>query len=184
MANLGGLQLLPETRRKIEIKAPGQNRSLIFGTIVSVLFLGFYFGLSAYKQSLFSTLSSIDEKLAELERSRDKQLETQLLDLSGQLTVANPLLSSHFFWSDAFLKIQNLVQPQVQFKSVNTEALSGKILINALAANYTTIARQIASFYTIDSVTDLLLNKVQSQPTGQLEFSMSLTFDQKKLLMK
>lgn len=163
---------------------PGQNKYLILSFIFLALVFGLYFGLLSYKQSLFSALSSIDGQLADLEKSRDKQLETSLLDLSGQLTAVNPLLNSHFFWSNAFLKIQSLVQPQVQFKSVNAEALSGKILITALAANYTTIARQLASFYTIDSVTDIILNKVQSQPTGQLEFTMSMMFNQKKLLMK
>ena len=157
---------------------------MIFGFIVLALVGGLYFGLLAYGQSLFSTLSSVDEQLADLEKSRDRQLEARLLDLNKQLVVVNPLINSHLFWSDAFIKVQSLVQPQVQFKSVNADAPGKKILISATAANYTTVARQIASFYTIDSVTDVVLNKVQSQPTGQVELTMQLIFDPDKLLVK
>ena len=184
MPDIGGLQLLPETRRKIEVSLPGQNRPLIFSVIALALVIGFYFGLLGYKQSLFSAITSIDNQLADLEKSRDKQLETRLLDLNKQLVVINPLMNSHFFWSSAFIKIQSLVQPQVQFKSVNADTPSKKITINGFAAGYTTVARQIASFYTTDSITDLILNKVQSRPSGQLEFTMQLFFDPDKMLTK
>ncbi|MBI2063355.1 MAG: hypothetical protein HYT61_03940 [Candidatus Yanofskybacteria bacterium] len=184
MSDIGGLQLLPETRKKIEIKLPGQNRILVLSFIVLALFLGIYFGLVFYKQSLLSTLSSIDKQLSDFEKSRDKHTETKLLDLNQQLAVVNPLIGSHLLLSEAFTKIQSLVQPQVQFKSINVDVLGKKILITALAANYTTIARQIASFYTIDSVTDIILNKVQSQPTGQVELTMQLFFKPDGLTVK
>ncbi|MBI2063618.1 MAG: hypothetical protein HYT65_01335 [Candidatus Yanofskybacteria bacterium] len=184
MPDIGGLQLLPETRRKIEVSLPGQNRSLILSLIILALVIGLYFSLLTYKRSLFSSMTAINQQLEELEKSRDKQMEIRLLDLNNQLSVVNPLISSHFFWSEAFTKIQSLVQPQVQFKSINADALGKKILITALAANYTTIARQIASFYTIDSVTDIILSKVQTQPTGQTELTMQLFFDPSKMLIK
>lgn len=163
---------------------PGRNRSLILSFVVLALVVGLYFSLLEYKQLVFSTLTSIDGQLLDLEKSRDQQLEKQLLDLNKQLVVINPLISSHLFWSDAFIKIQSLVQPQVKFNSINTDTLGKKILIVAFAANYTTVARQIASFYTIDSVTDVILNKVQSLPTGQVELTMQLFFDPDKLLVK
>ena len=163
---------------------PGRNRSLILSFVVLALVVGLYFSLLEYKQLVLSTLTSIDGQLLDLEKSRDQQLEKQLLDLNKQLVVINPLISSHLFWSDAFIKIQSLVQPQVQFKSVKTDAIGKKIQINAFAANYTTVARQIASFYTLDSVTDITLSKVQSLTTGQVELAMQLFFDPNRLLTK
>ncbi len=184
MPDIGGLQLLPETRKKIDISLPGQNRSLILGFIVLAVVAGIYFGLLAYNQSLSSKLSSIDGQLADLEKSRDKQLESRLLDLNKQLAVVNPLISSHIFWSEALAKIQSLVEPQLQFKSIDADVLSKKIVITALADSYTTVARQIASFYTVDSITDVVLNTVKSQPSGKVELSMQLFFDTNKLLVK
>jgi len=75
------------------------------------------------------------------------------------------------------------VEPQIQFKTIGADVLGKKIVITALASNYTTVARQIASFYTLDSITDVVLNKVQSQPGG-VELSMQLFFDPNRLLIK
>jgi hypothetical protein len=184
MADIGGLQLLPETRKKIEVRVPGQNRPVVLSLVFVLLILGLYLGLMFYNNSILSSLTLADEQLAALEKSRDKKLEQKLLDLKGQLAVVGPLISSHSFWSQGFSKIQSLVQPQVQFKSINAGGGAAKIIFQATAANYTTIAKQIAAFYADDSITDIVLNKASSLPTGRVDFTMQLMFDRSKFLMK
>ena len=149
-----------------------------------VLTVGVYFGAVFYKQGVVTSLASIDSQLADLERSRDKQVEKNLLGLRDQLSVVNPLLSAHLFWSNALIVIQGVTQPQVQYKSINADVSGEKITAIVLAANYTAIARQIAALYTVDSVTDVLLNKVQSQPTGRLGVTFQIYFDTDKFLIK
>jgi hypothetical protein len=184
MPDVGGLQLLPETRKKIEVRVPGQNRPVVLSLIFALVILGLYFGLMFYNNSILSSVSQADEQLAALERSRDKKLEQKLLGLKNQLSVIAPLISSHLFWSQGLTKVQNLVQPQVQFKSINADSAAAKILFQATAASYTTIAKQIAAFYADDSITDIVLNKATSLPTGQVDFTMQLMFDQAKFLIK
>ena len=149
-----------------------------------ILIVGLYFGATFYKQGLLSSLANIDSQLADLERSRDKQLEKSLLGLRDQLAVVNPLLSAHLFWSKALIVIQGVTQPQIQYKSINADVTGKKITVNVFAANYTAIARQIAALYTVDSITDVLLNKVQSQPTGRLDVTFQIYFDTNKFLIK
>ncbi len=163
---------------------PGQNRPVVLAVIFMAIVFGLYSGLAAYKRGLVSSLAVLNNKLADLEKSRDKKLEDGLLGLYRQLSVVNPLLAAHLFWSDAFIKIQNVTQPQVQFQSINADVPGKKIVVKALAANYTTIARQIAALYTVDSITDITLNKVQNQPTGKLEVTMQILFDTNKFLIK
>lgn len=182
MADAGGLQLLPETRRKIEVSVPGQNRSLVFAFIFVGIIVALYVGLSFYKSSLADSIAALDIKLTELETSRDKKSEQDLLALNKQLSVVGALLANHLFWSDAFGKIQALVLPQTQFQTLNADTPGRKIIIKGLSANYTTMARQIASLYTLEAVTDLILNKVSAHPTGKVEFTMQISFDPKKLL--
>lgn len=184
MADLGGLQLLPETRKKIEVHIPGQNKLVVLVVVFLALILGLYFGLGVYKQGLTSSLAGIDDQLADLEQSRDKKLEASLLGLRKQLSVVNPLLSAHLFWSGALTAVQNATQPQVQFQSINADVASKKIVVRAIAANYTTVARQIAAFYAVDSITDIILNKVQIQPAGRLEVTIQINFDADKFLIK
>jgi hypothetical protein len=184
MPDAGGLQLLPETRKKIEVRVPGQNRPVILSLIFALLVAGLYIGLMFYNNSILSSITQTDGKLAALENSRDKKLEQKLLDLKGQLAVVGPLISSHSFWSQGFIKIQNLVQPQVQFKSINADAATAKIIFQATAANYTTVAKQIAAFYADDSIADIVLSKASSLPTGRVDFTMQLIFNPEKFLMK
>ena len=47
MPNPGGIQLLPETRKKIEVKMPGENRLLTIGTILLVLVMVLFVGLKS-----------------------------------------------------------------------------------------------------------------------------------------
>ncbi len=184
MPNVGGLQLLPETRKKIEVHVPGQNRLVVLSLVFVLLIAGLYLGLMFYNNSILSSIAQTDEQLAALENSRDKKLEQKLLDLRGQLAVVGPLISSHSFWSQGFTKIQNLVQPQVQFKSISADGTAAKIIFQATAANYTTIAKQIAAFYADDSIADIILNKASSLPTGRVDFTMQLIFNPNKFLMK
>ncbi len=184
MPDAGGLQLLPETRKKIEVRVPGQNRSMVLSLIFAFVILGLYFGLMFYNNSILSSITQVDEQLAALEKSRDKKLEQKLLDLQGQLSVVNPLIGSHVFWSQGLSKIQGLVQPQVQFKSINADSSATKIIFQATAASYTVIAKQIAAFYADDSITDIVLNKAASLPTGAVDFTMQLMFDPAKFLLK
>ncbi len=184
MPDVGGLQLLPETRKKIEVRIPGQNRPVILSSIFVLVILGLYFGLMFYNNSLLSSVTQADEQLATLERSRDKKLEQKLLGLKGQLSVIGPLISSHLFWSQGLSRVQSLIQPQVQVKSMNADGPAKKIVFQAVAANYTTIAKQIAAFYADDSITDIVLNKATSLTTGNVDFTMQLMFDPAKFLMK
>src|SRR3989344_4861799 len=184
MADMGGLQLLPETRKKIEVSVPGQNKPAVLALIVIALVLAFYFGLATYNQGLTSSIAAIDNQLADLERSRDKNAETAIIDLRRQLAVVNPLITAHLFWSEAFTQIQSIAQPQVQFQAINADVPGKKVVLKMLAANYTIVARQIAALYTLPSVTDVILNKVQSQPNNKLDVTMQINFDTAKFLKK
>jgi hypothetical protein len=184
MAETEGLQLLPETRKKIEISVPGQNKPIILSLVFAGVIMGIYLGLMFYKNSILSSVSQADEQLAALEKSRDKKLEQKLLSLQQQLSVVGPLLNSHAFWSQGLSKIQNLTQPQIQFKSLNADGPANKIVFQAIAANYTTIAKQIAAFYSDDSITDIVLNKAATLSNGNIDFTMQIMFNPEKFLMK
>jgi hypothetical protein len=184
MDEIKELQLLPETRKKIEVRRPGENKPVILSLIFTGIVLGTYLGLMFYKNSILSSISQADEQLAALEKSRDKKLEQKILSLQQQLSVVAPLINSHTFWSQGLSKIQSLIQPQVQFKFLNADGPGAKFVFQAAAANYTTVAKQIAAFYADDSITDIILSKAAILPDGNIDFTMQLTFDPAKFLMK
>ena len=182
MPDQNGLQLLPETRRKIEINVPGENRIIYAGITVLILMLVLSGGLYFYKNSLEDTKTGLDAQIVSLEKDRDKKVETNLLTLSKQLSLMSTLLDSHIVWSKALSKVENLLQPQVQFLSFSAAVSDNRFEFKALATNYTVVARQIAAFVSDDSIKDITLTNVHVLTTGKLEFSIKLEFDKTKFL--
>ena len=82
MPDQNGLQLLPETRRKIEVKVPGENRLINMGIAVLVLMLVLVGGLYFYKITLEDRKTGLDTQIVNLEKERDKKVEANLLTLS------------------------------------------------------------------------------------------------------
>jgi len=182
MPDQGGLQLLPETRKKIDIITPGENRLIAIGgiifAIVAVLAGGMYF----YQNTLENKLTSLDTEVVSLEEQRNKQAEQNILVFNKQISMLSDILNKHAYWTTAFSKIEGLTQSQVQFNSVTATLANNKIDLKATAANYTTIARQIAAFLSDESITDINLNRVNTLTNGQLEFTMQIIFDRSKFL--
>ena len=182
MADQGGIQLLPESRRKITIKTPGENRWMYAGVAALVLVSSIAAGLAYYRSGLEDDLAVFDADLINPEKQRDKKVESNLLTLNKQLTMTSTLLNNHIFWSKALAKIGALTQPQVQFSTFNAMAEEGRFEIKAFTLNYTTLAKQIAAYVSDDSVKDIDLSNVHVLTNGRLEFTVQLTFDKNKFI--
>jgi len=182
MPNQGGLQLLPETRKKIEIITPGENRQLIIGATILAIVAVLAGGLYLYKDSLENKLTSLNTELTALEQQRDRQSEQNILIFNKQISMLSNLLDKHTYWTTAFSKIEGLTQNQIQFNSLTATVADNKIDIKATATNYTIIARQIAAFLSDESITDINLSRVNTLTNGQLELSMQIIFDRSKFL--
>lgn len=178
------LQLLPETRKRIEVHTRGENFYFVGSIVLVVIVASIYFALYFYNASITSNIQSVDRDLATLEQHRNKAAEDKLLTLYKKFKVVNPLLSSHYFWSDGLVRIEKLIQPQVQFKTFNTQVSDKTISIKAEAANYTVVARQLAAFLNDPVFSNIALNKVISMATGRVEFTMQFNFDPKEFLIK
>ncbi len=182
MPDQNGLQLLPESRKKIEIKVSGENRLVYTGITVLVLMLVLTGGLYFYKGTLEDKKTGLDAGIVNLEKERDKKVESNLLILNKQLSLISKLLDSHVLWSKALSKVEGLLQPQVQFISFSAVVNDNRFEFKAKALNYTVVARQIAAFVSDDSIKDINLNNVHVLTDGKLEFSVRLDFDKNKFL--
>ena len=182
MADKGGLQLLPETRKKIDIKVPGENRLIYVGIALIVIIMMLYGGLVVYSKSLETKISDSDTQLTALENQRDKKAETNLLILSKQLAITNQIVNKHIYWSAGLTRIENALQNKVQFKSFSAVLSENSFHIRALSDTYTTVARQLAAFVADDAITDVTLDGVSTLTNGNLDFNSKISFDPTKFL--
>lgn len=159
---------------------PGENKMIVTGSVVFAIIIILAAGLYFYKNSLENKLSSLDAEMTTLEQQRDKQAEQNILVFNKQVSMLSSLLSDHPYWTSGFSKIESLTQNQVQFENMTTSLAESKINFKAGAANYTTIAKQIAAFLSDESIKDVALNRINTLTNGQLEFTMQILFDKNK----
>ncbi|MFH1769458.1 MAG: hypothetical protein ABH833_02200 [Parcubacteria group bacterium] len=165
-------------------KPKQRNTSLIVSIVVLVIVIAGYFGLTMYKASLDDSIAKIDLELQNIEAQRDKEKENRIFIFSEQLDLAGNLLQEHVVWSDAFKTIQDFLQPTVRATSLTADFEEGKMVLNLEADSYTTVAKQIASFYANDAIEDVGVDALKSESTGEVSFNMEIKFDPKTLLIK
>lgn len=179
-----GIQLLPESRKEIDIKIPGENRLLFLGSAMLVIIIVLYAGLSFYASSFQAKVDELDSELKALDGQRDKAAEQLILLAKDQFTTVEEIINSHIVWSHILRKFQAKTSPQFQFKVMKSSFAENKVDIEAEAANYTVVARQISSYLSEELVKDIKLSEVKLLPSGRLSVNMRIIFDQRDILLK
>lgn len=179
----GTISLLPESRRRLDIKVPGENRPFYFGGAVVLLVLIIFGGLNLYHSSLANKLAEVENEINAGEAKRDKKFEKETLLLNKQFSLVGDLLKNHPIWSNVLITVQSLTPPQIQFKNILGDITENKIEMVGRAPNLTTIAKQIAALLGQEGVLDVSLDKVATYSTGVLEYSLRIVFDKNKLLL-
>jgi len=184
MSNSNGLQLLPENRKSISIKVPGENIPIYIGSFLVALVFLIAGGLSIYSNGLKNKIAAKDGEILVLENRRDKQAEQKLIILSKQLGVTSQILKNHIYWSVGFSKIESAMQSQIQFKSFSANLAEKTVNFQALSDSYTTVAKQLAAFISDDAIKDVTLNNVNILTSGKLDFNAKIDFNELKFIKK
>ncbi|HAU07642.1 MAG: hypothetical protein UW46_C0002G0012 [Candidatus Yanofskybacteria bacterium GW2011_GWF1_44_227] len=191
MSDQGGLQLLPETRRKITVTVPGENRLLYLGVVFLILSATAVFGIKFYTsqelESYNSLRADVEKKNLEINTQAKGEDGADLIEkirVTGkQLDIASSLLNSHILWSKGLERLEGLLLPTVQVDSLSMSAADGTIKFMALAPSYTAIAKQIASFVSNPKyIKDVTIGEITTQTTGKLQFSMNIEIERSTFL--
>lgn len=177
------IQLLSGSRRKLEVKVPGENRPLYIGLVFLTVAGGLWGGANFYFASLRDQLINLDGELAALESSRDRASEQAILVFDKRLTLADGLVSNHLVWSEILKKIQAATPLTVQFLTLHTNGTNGWVDIRATASSYTVVAKHLAALLADPIFTDISLNKISGLPSGFLEYNFKISFNKQKLLL-
>lgn len=185
MAQTNEIQLLTgKSGQKIDIKTKASKRNKLFivgaVSLIAVLSVGFF--LVYLKSNLKQEIVNIDSELNTLETKRDKNFEKEILVIKKQLILVSDLLDKHTYWTKALASLEDLLQNKVQVVGLEFGVIGNEVSIIGSAANYSVIAKQIASFLSNDLIKDVTLQETKAQNTGIIEFGMKLTINANKLL--
>jgi|SRR3989344_2821494 len=181
MARNQDIQLLQETRTRLDLEVNGGKKLLVIGAGVLIASIVWVLVLEGHKNSLENDITRIDSELTTLEANRDKKFENDLITLDRQLSVISGLLDKHTYWSNVIVKMEKLLQDRVQITRIELKE-SSTVDLDGLAANYSTVAKQIAAFLTDSSVEDVGLRGVRANNAGLIEFTMQVKIKPQSLL--
>ena len=185
MSDVGGLQLLPSQKKRINFSALGGNNTLFTVAVGLLIAVGIVFGILKYlTNKTITSIDVIDAEIGEIHKARDKTQEERLLNFDQQAQSTKALLRSHTVWVDGFGDFQKLIEPRISFISLSADATKRTFLFHALADGYSTVAKQIASLYRSDLLSDITLNKASDVGNGRVDFTMELKFKQNHFLIK
>ncbi|MBX4211622.1 MAG: hypothetical protein KW806_02405 [Candidatus Yanofskybacteria bacterium] len=174
MADQGGIQLLQETRKSIVVRVPGENRLLYLGITAAAMVFVLFVGLNSYANSLETKVQNIDAQLVALNRQRDKKTEQNLVALSKQAQLISQLLDQHVKLTSVLRTLESSLQSQVRFKNFSLTTITQELTFQATAGNYSSVARQIASFLAAQGISDVKVTNVKTLNTGGTEFGMTI----------
>lgn len=184
MADQGGLQLLPESRKKVEIKREGENKLLILGVAILILIIAAFVASNFYLTSLSNELAVLDSQYLDIENQRDDEAEENIMTINRQLSLISSLLDNHIFWSQGFEKFEKLTLPELRFKSLVGVSGGEKIDFKINTLNYTNIAKQVSAYLSDSAVLDVDINNTTVLPNGTVDADLSIKFDQVDFLNK
>lgn len=170
------IQLLPETRKRIDIKTPGGNKVLLSAIAFLILMLGvgFYFSLRA--GNLEKKVNSLNLDLANLESKRDEVFENNILITKQQLGLVSGYIDNHLYWTIMLIKLENLLQDKVQLTRLDFQKLDdyNEVSMGGKTINYSTLAKQMAAFLSDSAIQDIELQGAETKSSGLVDFNMKL----------
>lgn len=175
---------MPETRRQTLARAVSGNRFVYWGLALGAIVLIANIILSAYTTSLREQIAAADGELRTQESQRDKEGEKQLQAAQRQSRLMGQLLRNHLYWSQAFERLERLMQSGVRLVTLSASVADAKIEFSGTTSSYSTVARQLSSFLAGEGVRDVRLTAISARQAGVLEFEGEIDVDVAATLRK
>ncbi len=182
MAEPGGLQLLPETRRRVEIKGQKKRGSIFLGILLLIIVTAGYIAADFYLTSVEDELASIDNQVTDIDNRRDKDAEREVRTLNSQLALIGNLLDNHVFWTEGFDTLEDRTVPRLSFISITADGSKDEIAARVTAGSHSDLAKQVASYFADEAIKDVSVSGISLSPGGQVEASLLIIFDRAKFL--
>jgi hypothetical protein len=160
--------------------------SKIRGIILILIILGLLLsgGLLFYKKDLNKKIDSVKKDIAAIDAKRDSEKETSIIDFDKKISTLKGLVANHFYWSQFYLKLEELTVPNIYFYDIKISYAEEKISValSANASNYIGVARQMLSFQEEPLIEKVEIAGISLSAEGGIKFNFSITFSKKALL--
>jgi len=176
---------LPETQRRPTLSSyTSGNSYFYFAIFLGAIILVTSATLGSYKANLSKEIESLTGKMNTREKARNKEQEKELIAAAKQSKVLQQVLANKIYWTQAFDRIEKIMQSSVTLTGLDANVEKGTIAFRATADNYASVARQLASFAAASGINDVSIERMETTQAGNVEFTGIVTIDTKAVLLK
>ncbi|MBI5079649.1 PilN domain-containing protein [Candidatus Wolfebacteria bacterium] len=143
--------------------------AIIFLTVF-LIYAGIAFGYSTY---LKSQIKDLDEKIAEFNKSIDKESQEKLIAFYSQFVNVKKLLESHVNGSKIFEFLQKNTHQKVYYANMNLSLKEKNIRLDGVAPDYNILAQQMEIFRRAPEIENVSLTGSQAKD-NDIAFSLSI----------
>ncbi|MDP3963923.1 MAG: hypothetical protein Q8Q39_05510 [bacterium] len=170
---------------------------IVLVTLLGVAFVVFAL-IYSFRVTVDSEIELLTSQADDLERSRDKKTEAEILIFERRINALSTILRSHRYVSQIFPLVESLTLPTVFYDSFNmtmaTQATSPsqaqpnaevvQVQLQAKTPTLTDLARQMVVFRDDPRIKkgEISSFSVKGTTDGTITFSAQLTFDKKAIL--
>lgn len=176
---------MPETQRRPTLSSyTSGNAYFYFAIFLGAIILVASATLGSYKANLSKEIESLTGKMNTRDKTRNKEQEKELVAAAKQSKVLQQVLANKIYWTQAFDRIEKIMQSSVILTGLDANFEKGTITFKATADSYASVARQLASFAAASGISDVAVERMESTQTGGVEFTGIITLDTKAVLLK
>jgi Tfp pilus assembly protein PilN len=184
---MGEINLIPKEYKSKRLDI-GNIFSKTGGIVLALLILSLlvFGGLLLYQNKIKTNLANIKQNILDLEAKRNSDEEAKIYNADIKLNLVEKLFKNHFYWSQLFTKIQDLVVTEVYFDDFKTSFTDKELTtnLNGNAITYTALARQMVSFKEDEMVKSISLKEMNLSDTGGIDFGFTIIFRKEILTNK
>lgn len=133
-------------------------------------------GVFIFRYTANRKIGELDEERQRLEEDLRPHLIDQVLALSRRIETARAALGGHIFPSNTFEFLESATLPQVRFTSFGYSFDAKRVDLNAEAASYATLARQIRVLEARKEVEKVDFGGLSLGDKGLVQFKISIIF--------
>ncbi len=154
---------------------------LVFSILILIVVVVIWTGLFFYDKSLSSEKDTLDQKMAELKKTEDKEMVTKIISLENSLNLVKGLLVAHVYPSKIFAFLEELTLSNVVWEDFSFNAAGTEILLDGRAQTLSVVAKQILVFEGDERVSSVSVSGAQLDQAGGVSFSAKINLNPKIL---
>lgn len=133
-------------------------------------------GVLVFRYAANQKIEALDAKRFKLQGDLRPHLIDQVVELSRRIEAGRSLLGRHIFPSNVFEFLESATLPQVRFTSFGYAFDAKRVDVNAEAASYATLARQIRTLEARKEIAKVEFGGLSLGEKGLVHFKISLIF--------